>query len=67
MMGGYQCGVAAYQRRIPSNFVSKFVGSTDDAAVPGMATGTVVGSLPVVPGGFEIRTQVPSEFIITGG
>ena len=41
--------------------------STDDAGVPGMATGTVVGSLPVAPGGFEIRTQVPSELIVTGG
>ena len=42
-------------------------GSTDHVVVPEMATGTVVGSLPTEPGGFEIRTQVPSEFIITGG
>ena len=41
--------------------------STEEAAAPGIATGTVAGSRPVAPGGLEILTQVPSELITTGG
>ena len=42
-------------------------GSSEDAATPEIATGTVAGSRPVAPGGLEILTQVPSELITTGG
>ena len=42
-------------------------GSSEDAATPEMATGTVAGSRPLAPGGLEILTQVPSELITTGG
>lgn len=42
-------------------------GSSEDAATPEIATGTVAGSRPLAPGGLEILTQVPSELITTGG
>ena len=41
--------------------------SPENAAAPGIATGTVAGSRPLAPGGLEILTQVPSELITTGG
>jgi hypothetical protein len=42
-------------------------GSPDAAASPATATKIVAGSRPVVPGGFDTLTQVPSELITTGG
>ena len=42
-------------------------GSPDAAASPATATKIVAGSRPVVPGGFDTLTRVPSELITTGG